>query len=67
MSSLGTPRRLGNAEGDGLDTADEAEALNALAWSLDARDDLHATARYRRDLVRSLGLDALKEARACAV
>jgi 2-furoyl-CoA dehydrogenase FAD binding subunit len=52
---------------DGLDAADEAEALNALAWSLDARDDLHATARYRRDLVRRLGLDALKEARACAV
>lgn len=52
---------------EGLDAADEAEALNALAWSLDARDDLHATARYRRDLVRRLGLDALKEARACAV
>lgn len=36
--------------GDALD-----EALNALAWSLDAADDAHASARYRRELVRRLG------------
>jgi 2-furoyl-CoA dehydrogenase FAD binding subunit len=52
---------------DALDPSDEADALNALAWSLDAREDLHASARYRRDLVRSLGANALKEARACNV
>ncbi|MGR3570179.1 FAD binding domain-containing protein [Brevirhabdus sp.] len=51
---------------DALSADDEADALNALAWSLDARDDLHATARYRRDLVRRLGTQALKEARTCA-
>ncbi len=31
------------------------DALNALAWSLDAADDVHASARYRRELVRRLG------------
>lgn len=41
------------------------DALNELAWSLDARDDLHASARYRRDLVRHLGARAIEEARAC--
>jgi 2-furoyl-CoA dehydrogenase FAD binding subunit len=51
---------------DALGPEDEPDVLNALAWSLDARDDLHATARYRRDLVRSLGKRALEEARACA-
>ena len=50
---------------DMLDAADIPDALNAFAWSLDARDDLHATARYRRDLVRHLGAATLKEARAC--
>ncbi len=48
-----------------LSPQDEADALNALAWSLDARADVHATARYRRDLVRHLGAHALKEARSC--
>jgi len=43
-----------------------AEALNTFAWSLDARDDLHATARYRRDLVRRLGEITIREARECA-
>lgn len=31
------------------------DALNVLAWSLDAADDAHASARYRRELVRRLG------------
>jgi 2-furoyl-CoA dehydrogenase FAD binding subunit len=31
------------------------DALNRLAWDLEARDDQHATARYRRHLVRTLG------------
>ncbi|MBR0797239.1 FAD binding domain-containing protein [Bradyrhizobium jicamae] len=37
------------------------DALNALAWDLDARDDFHATARYRRDLVRMIGRDLIAE------
>ncbi len=35
------------------------DALNALAWSLDAADDVHASARYRRELVRNLGKQAV--------
>ena len=31
------------------------DALNALAWSLDAADDAQVSARYRRELVRRLG------------
>ena len=31
------------------------DALNGFAYELDARDDVHATARYRRDLVRMIG------------
>lgn len=41
------------------------DALNAFAWELDAREDFHATARYRRDLVRSIGRDVIEEALAC--
>ncbi|RDV04528.1 FAD binding domain-containing protein [Undibacter mobilis] len=41
------------------------EALDAFAWTLDAREDLHATARYRRELVRQMGRAAIEEARAC--
>jgi 2-furoyl-CoA dehydrogenase FAD binding subunit len=40
-------------------------ALDAFAWDLDARDDLHATAPYRRELVRRLGRQALEEAARC--
>jgi 2-furoyl-CoA dehydrogenase FAD binding subunit len=54
------------AEWDNLAPADMAEALNAFAWSLDARDDMHASARYRRDLVRRLGEITIGEARSCA-
>ena len=38
------------------------DALNGLAWSLDAADDVHASARYRRELVRNLGKQALRAA-----
>lgn len=37
------------------------DALNALAYELDARDDVHASARYRRDLVRLLGAELIRE------
>ncbi|MBY0612425.1 MAG: FAD binding domain-containing protein [Beijerinckiaceae bacterium] len=48
-----------------LDGSALSDALNAFAWDLDARDDYHATARLRRDLVRSLGRDTIKEALSC--
>jgi len=41
------------------------EALAAFASELDARDDLHATAGYRRDLVCRLGRATIEEARRC--
>src|ERR1700730_6008592 len=37
------------------------DALNAFAHELDARDDVQATARYRRDLVRLIGRDLVRE------
>jgi 2-furoyl-CoA dehydrogenase FAD binding subunit len=39
------------------------DALNDFAWALGAGDDAHASARYRRSLVRTLGRAALEEAR----
>jgi len=47
-------------EGDALD-----DALNAFAWELGGYDDIHATARYRRELVRRLGRRVIEEARSC--
>jgi 2-furoyl-CoA dehydrogenase FAD binding subunit len=41
------------------------DALNDFAWSLEARDDLHASARYRRELVRRIGKSTLEEAVRC--
>jgi 2-furoyl-CoA dehydrogenase FAD binding subunit len=41
------------------------DALDAFAWSLEARDDLHASARYRRELVRRIGKSILEEAVRC--
>ena len=39
-----------------------ADTLNDLAWSLPFDDDRHASARYRRDLVRNLGRRAVEAA-----
>ena len=41
------------------------DALNAFAYDLEARGDMHATARFRRDLVRRLGREAIAEAGRC--
>ncbi|MEA2928464.1 MAG: 2-furoyl-CoA dehydrogenase binding subunit [Hyphomicrobiales bacterium] len=41
------------------------DALSAFAHDLDARDDLHATADYRRMLVRKLGRAVIEEAQKC--
>lgn len=56
-----TPRGVGLP----ADLAEWDDALNAFAWSLDARDDLHATAIYRRELVRRLGRQVCLEAQRC--
>lgn len=44
---------------------DLEDALNDIAWDLNARDDIHASARYRRELARRLGRKTLEEAAAC--
>ena len=49
------PSDLGD---DGLD-----DALNEFAWELGAVDDLHASACYRRELVRRMGQRTIEEAR----
>jgi 2-furoyl-CoA dehydrogenase FAD binding subunit len=41
------------------------DALDAFAHDLDARDDLHASADYRRMLVRKLGRAVIEEAQKC--
>lgn len=43
------------------------DALNALAWRLDAREDSHMSAAGRRHLVRQLGLEAIQRARQAAL
>lgn len=53
------------AEWEILDGDDLDDALNALAWELGGYDDIHASAKYRRKLVRSLGRHVVEEAKAC--
>jgi 2-furoyl-CoA dehydrogenase FAD binding subunit len=55
-----TARDFPDIDGDALD-----DALDEFANDLDARDDLHATADYRRALVRRIGRATIEEARLC--
>ena len=41
------------------------KALDTIATQIEARDDLHASAAYRRELVRRLGRATITEARRC--
>ena len=41
------------------------DALDLFAWELEARDDLHATAAYRRQLLRRVGRQTVEEAARC--
>ncbi len=56
VADVPTARDWPRLEGSALD-----DALNAFAYELEACDDVHATARYRRDLVRSIGRDLVRE------
>jgi 2-furoyl-CoA dehydrogenase FAD binding subunit len=51
-------RELADADGATLD-----DALDAFALALEARDDLHASAEYRRQLVRRMGRATIEEAK----
>jgi 2-furoyl-CoA dehydrogenase FAD binding subunit len=53
-------------EWDKLDDGELPDALNDFAWDLGGSDDIHATARYRREIVRRLGKKVIEEARQCA-
>ena len=52
-------------EWDGLAGDDVDDALNEFAWELGGFDDIHASASYRRHLVRRLGSRVIEEANAC--
>jgi 2-furoyl-CoA dehydrogenase FAD binding subunit len=56
VADMAAVRDWPRLDGSALD-----DALNAFAYELDARDDVHATARYRRDLVRLIGRDLVRE------
>jgi 2-furoyl-CoA dehydrogenase FAD binding subunit len=56
VADMPVARHLPRLEGSALD-----DALNSFAYELGARDDTHATARYRRDLVRMIGRDLVRE------
>jgi 2-furoyl-CoA dehydrogenase FAD binding subunit len=49
-----------------IDDKDLPDALNDFAWDLGGSDDIHASARYRREMVRRLGAKVIEEARRCA-
>jgi 2-furoyl-CoA dehydrogenase FAD binding subunit len=42
------------------------EAIDELAWELEGYEDIHASARMRRDLLRRLGPVVVEEVRKCA-
>jgi len=60
VADIPTVRGWEMLEGDALD-----DALNEFAWDLGGYDDIHATARYRRELVRRLGRRVIEEAKSC--
>ncbi len=66
LAAGGVADRPGVVVVNDLAPAAVAERLNGFAWELGGSDDIHATARYRRDLVRSLGARVIEEALACA-
>jgi len=54
--------KLGLDRGSESSGAELDAALNAFAWEMGGNDDLHATARYRRELVRRLAPGLIAEA-----
>lgn len=48
-------------EWDDLRADDIPDVLNRLAWKMGGYDDIHASARYRRDLVRRTGKQLIEE------
>jgi 2-furoyl-CoA dehydrogenase FAD binding subunit len=61
MTGRPAVRRL-ERNGDGV----AKEAIENLAWELEGYDDIHASARMRRDLLRRIGPVVIVEAIRCA-
>jgi 2-furoyl-CoA dehydrogenase FAD binding subunit len=55
VADMPATREFPRLESSALD-----DALNSFAYELGARDDVHASARYRRDLVRLIGADLIR-------
>lgn len=49
-----------------LSDKDLSERIDAFAWHLGGLEDIHATARYRRDLLRRMALPIYREVAPCA-
>ncbi len=49
------------AHWDGLNDSNLDDVLNDMAWDLGAQDDIHGTARYRREVVRRLGRQVVEQ------
>jgi 2-furoyl-CoA dehydrogenase FAD binding subunit len=49
-----------------IDSAAAQDMFESLAWELEGYDDLHASARLRRDLLRRIGPVVVEEALRCA-
>jgi 2-furoyl-CoA dehydrogenase FAD binding subunit len=47
-------------------SGDLREAINALAWELEGYEDMHASSRMRRDLLRRVAPAAIEDALRCA-
>lgn len=60
VADVPTARDFPDLDSDAVD-----DALDEFAAQLEPRDDLHATADYRRALVRRLGRATIEEARRC--
>ena len=61
MADRPAVRRLSAQDGASL-----REAIERLAWELQGYEDIHASARMRRDLLRGMAPLVIEEARRCA-
>jgi 2-furoyl-CoA dehydrogenase FAD binding subunit len=61
MTERPAVRRIAAADAAGI-----RDAVDALAWELEGYEDVHASARMRRDLLRRIGPVVVEEAKKCA-
>ena len=61
MADRPAVRRIETAGAAGI-----KDAIERLAWELEGYEDIHASARMRRDLLRRIGPVVIEEAIRCA-